>query len=208
MPASTPRTRLVLIRHAESRANVEGVLGGHRGCTGLTARGREQATALRDSLLATGELADAEMLLASLLPRAVETAQLIAPAVGNGTLPVLQRCDLCDVHWGQADGSPAAGLPEVRSAYTTVAPGAESWLGFSLRSRRALRSIARAHRGRATVVVTHGGVIRESLKLFGGDAAGQGTEPEIRYASVTSWTSREGTAPWRLERLNDLLHRE
>ncbi|MFI2207374.1 histidine phosphatase family protein [Streptomyces sp. NPDC020192] len=208
MPASVRRTRLVLIRHAEARANVEGVLGGHHGCTGLTPRGREQAEALRGSFLASGELADAELLLTSLLPRAAETAQLIAPAVGNGSLPVLQRCDLCDVHWGQADGGPAADLPEVRSPYVTVASGAESWLGFSLRCRRALRSIARAHQGRTTVIVTHGGVIKESLKLFGGPSTGREAEPEIRYASVTSWISRDGTAPWRLERLNELPHQE
>ena len=47
-------TRLVLIRHGESRATVDEIVGGHDGCQGLTDRGRRQAEALRDRLGATG----------------------------------------------------------------------------------------------------------------------------------------------------------
>ncbi|HEX2064408.1 MAG TPA: histidine phosphatase family protein, partial [Acidimicrobiales bacterium] len=66
-------TRLALIRHGEAKAALERVVGGQRGCTGLSERGRAQAEALRDRLARTGELT-ADVLLASTLPRAVETA--------------------------------------------------------------------------------------------------------------------------------------
>ncbi len=66
-------TRLVLIRHGESRSTVDRVVGGHRGCTGLTDRGVRQAKALRDRLARTGELAGAAAVLTSVLPRAIET---------------------------------------------------------------------------------------------------------------------------------------
>ncbi|HZI36988.1 MAG TPA: phosphoglycerate mutase family protein, partial [Acidimicrobiia bacterium] len=73
-------TRLVLIRHGESRSTVDRVVGGHRGCSGLTDRGVRQAKALRDRLTETGELAAATAVLTSVLPRAIETADIIAPA--------------------------------------------------------------------------------------------------------------------------------
>ena len=41
-------------------------------------------------------------LLTSLLPRAIETASIIAPALGFEEVP--QDCDLCEVHTGEADG--------------------------------------------------------------------------------------------------------
>ena len=48
-------TRLVLIRHEESRASVAGVVGGHRACQGLPDRGRAQAEALPERLQAPRE---------------------------------------------------------------------------------------------------------------------------------------------------------
>ena len=43
-------TRIVLVRHGESRAQELGILGGHDGCTGLSDLGREQVGRLRDRL--------------------------------------------------------------------------------------------------------------------------------------------------------------
>lgn len=71
-------TRIVLVRHGESRAQELGFLGGHDGCQGLSDRGRRQAVLLRDRLRSTGELADASVLYSSLMPRAVETAAIDA----------------------------------------------------------------------------------------------------------------------------------
>ncbi len=49
------RVRLMLIRHAEPEANIKGVIGGPRNCTGLTDRGRSQAAALGGRLARDGE---------------------------------------------------------------------------------------------------------------------------------------------------------
>ena len=75
---------MVLIRHGEAVCNVSGVCGGQLGCRGLTDRGRRQVEGLRDRLLETGELAGADVLYASVLPRAIETAELLAPALLGG----------------------------------------------------------------------------------------------------------------------------
>ena len=49
-------TRIVLVRHGESRAQELGVVGGHGGCRGLSRGGAWQVEALRDRLEATDEL--------------------------------------------------------------------------------------------------------------------------------------------------------
>ena len=93
--------RLVLVRHGEAHAGFGGVIGGEKGCTGLTDRGRRQAAALRDHLARSGRVR-ADVLLVSVLPRAIETAEIIAPGLG---LEIAGReCDLCEVHTGEADG--------------------------------------------------------------------------------------------------------
>ena len=97
-----PATRLVLVRHGESRATVDRTLGGHESCRGLTERGRRQAQALADRLERTGELSDTSVLLTSVLPRAIETAEIVAPALGS--LEIERDCDFCEFHVGEADG--------------------------------------------------------------------------------------------------------
>ena len=69
---------------------------------GLSDTGREQVGRLRDRLLDTGELAEASALYASVMPRAIETAELLAPALGG--LEVRPECDFCEGHPGEADG--------------------------------------------------------------------------------------------------------
>ena len=73
--------RLILIRHGEAHAGFTGPIAGPRGCAGLTDLGRRQARALRDHLAATGRVR-ADVLISSVLPRAIETAQIIAPGLG------------------------------------------------------------------------------------------------------------------------------
>ena len=97
-------TRLVLVRHGESRATVERFLGGPRTCTGLTDFGRLQAAALRDRLM-SGHDVTATALYASNFPRAIETATIVAPAIGSLSITV-------DSGWGEHDPGPDCdGLP-------------------------------------------------------------------------------------------------
>jgi Histidine phosphatase superfamily (branch 1) len=99
--------RIVLVRHGEAVCNVSGIVGGKTGCTGLTDLGRRQVMALADRLVRTGELGVVDALYSSVLPRAVETAELLRPALGLEGAPVIeivQQCDLCELHPGEADG--------------------------------------------------------------------------------------------------------
>jgi broad specificity phosphatase PhoE len=73
---------LLFVRHAESVSGVEGTFGGPHGCRGLTAPGREQAEKLGQRLAA--ELRDTPpvSVYSSTLRRAIETAAVIAAALG------------------------------------------------------------------------------------------------------------------------------
>ena len=93
--------RLILVRHGDAHAGFHGVIGGQTGCAGLTPLGRAQAEALRDHLADSGRVR-ADVLLASVLPRAIETAEIIAPGLGLEIAG--HECDLCEVHTGEADG--------------------------------------------------------------------------------------------------------
>ena len=75
-------TRLVLVRHGESNATVSRSVGGPRTCTGLSPLGRIQAERLRDRWLRHPEV-NVDVLMSSAFPRARETAQVIAPALGS-----------------------------------------------------------------------------------------------------------------------------
>jgi broad specificity phosphatase PhoE len=94
--------RLVLIRHGESEHAVNNIVGGPRGCQGLTPRGREQAGRLAERLRRTGELADCAALLTSPWPRARQTAEILQPALP--VTAVTEDPNLCELLPGQADG--------------------------------------------------------------------------------------------------------
>ena len=71
--------RLYLIRHGEAYSNVENVIGGMNGDLGLTERGFRQAQALAERLRG-GEIKP-DVLYASTLPRARQTAEYVAEAL-------------------------------------------------------------------------------------------------------------------------------
>lgn len=212
-----PVTRLVLIRHGEAVCNVSGVCGGRTGCTGLTERGIEQVEKLRDRLAVTGELRGTDALYASVLPRAVQTAEILAPALAgdNGPgLSVIRECGLCELHPGEAD---ALTWEEFAQRFghldwdehpdQVIAPGGESWTGFVNRAADTVAALADRHRGQQVVVACHAGVIEASLLGLLPVAGGrQGARLQLRtqHASLTSWEVDNGR--WRLLGYNDSEH--
>jgi len=218
-----PVTRIVLVRHGEAVCNVSGVCGGPIGCGGLTDLGRAQVAVLRDRLAATGELAGADALYASILPRAVETAVLLAPALvaepglgaGRPAPPVpIQECALCELHPGEADGldwsayTARFGVPDWDTdPGRPIAPGGESWTGFVNRVSGALDVLAGRHVGELVVVACHAGVVESSLlaKLpVAGGLEGARMQLRTQHASLTTW--EVDAAGWRLLGYNDGAH--
>jgi probable phosphoglycerate mutase len=210
-PDPRPDTRLVLIRHGESVAQVEGFLSGHDTCRGLSDLGRAQAEALRDRLLTTHELDPVDAVFTSILPRAIETAQIIAPALGEA-MPQ-RECDWCEIHAGEAEGLtwdelreryPSFGDPH--DLFKRRTPNGESWAEFAVRAGARLRRIAEEHEGERVVVVCHGGIIGASFVALGEVSIHnvRNLAYELVNTSLTEW--RWTGSSWHLIRFNDAAH--
>lgn len=211
-------THLYLIRHGEAVSNVDPTAptAGMRGDLGLTPRGVQQAERLRDRLIATGEL-QPDVFIASTLPRARQTAEIIAPAFGD--LPIIWDDDVQELNVGEADGTPwneiKAQVPDLRfEPWKPFSPGGENWPRFMMRVGTALERIVREHYGKTVVVVCHGGVVDTSFLLFAG-LAGM-TRPALEFhtrnTSITHWELRSRPAAWltmdrEVEPLSWVLHR-
>ena len=208
-------TRIVLIRHGEADCNLNRVVGGAKGCTGLTDLGKRQVAALADRLYESGELREASALYSSVLPRAVETAERLRSVVGRGPRslgPVRQRCDLCELHPGESDGMTwdevvaTFGVPDWDvDPGVRIAPGGESWSEFIERASDAVRAVVADHQGQLVVAAVHAGVIEATMIAF------LGVSPEvyrrgwvrITHASMTEWEWVPADDRWILLRFND-----
>lgn len=216
-PPVESETRLVLVRHGRSRVQDDGIVGGHDGCRGLSELGRAQVGALARRWSTSGELADVAALYASELPRAIESASLLAAAVGGHQ--VAASCDLCEHHPGEIDGLlweeaarrfpvPDGWDPDLRRA-----PGSETWTEMAARVRRGLDEIIERHDGGTVVVATHGGVIVHSMIRWLGLEPGP-SSPRAWFnpanASVTEWKlapgPTDGATSVELVRFNDHAH--
>ena len=203
--------RLILVRHGHAHAGFHGVIGGPRGCTGLTDRGRWQAEALRDHLGASGRVR-ADVLLSSVIPRAIETAEIIAPGLGIETFG--RECDLCEVHTGEADGLEWAewgvryGSFDMEADPDRVfAPEGESWNSFHSRVRQMLSRLAREYSDRTVVAVCHAGVIQASLRvLLGAGPVGTGARIKATNTGLTEWGWEPGPGRWTLHSFNETCH--
>jgi probable phosphoglycerate mutase len=201
--------RLILVRHGDAFAGFEGVIAGERACTGLTALGQRQAIALRDHLAESARVT-ADVLLVSTLPRAVETAEIVAPGLGLEILG--QDCDLCEVHPGEADGLTWAeydvrhGSFDMESEPDRVfAPAGESWNTFHDRVQRTLTRLAQEYVGKTVVAVCHAGVIIASLRVLL-PVVGAGAQLRPTNTGLTEWSYDELRDQWTLHTFNDAAH--
>jgi len=207
-------TDLYLIRHGEAVVNVEPIIGGLRGDTGLTDRGRRQAQLLEERLRTEGLHAD--HLYVSTLPRAVETGEYVARAL---QLPMQRDDELQELRPGEADGLSVeewrtrfAGLdePAVTDPFQEFSPGGESWAGFLVRAGRALANLVSRHEDQTVVAVCHGGVLEASFHLaFGVGGTGNKVGFAALNASITHWrhqAAADHRSNWELVTFNDAGH--
>jgi broad specificity phosphatase PhoE len=207
-------TDLFLIRHGESVANVEPVIGGMQGDAGLTERGRRQARLLEERL--RDQRIRADRLYASTLPRALETAEYVSRALD---LSVETDDEVQELRPGEADGLsfeewrarfPGLENGMAASPFHPFSPGGESWASFLARAGAALMRIVIKHPDETVVVVCHGGVLEASFYL----ALGLGpTSKQTAFAplntSITHWRHRpptDGSPEWTLVTFNDAGH--
>lgn len=207
MPTTAP-TRLLFVRHGESNVTVRQVVGGERTCDGLSPLGVQQAERLRDRIR-SGGVPQADVLIASTLPRAHQTAAILAPAWPG--LEVVTDPELVEHRPGEADGFRFAdfgahfGMFDLRAEPDRpLAPGGESLRAFYDRVQVAVDGIARRHVGATVCVVCHGGVIDNVFRHL----LGVGLEADFDLWTLnTALTEfRRHDARWTLLRYNDAAH--
>lgn len=203
-------TRVVLVRHGESNVTVQGIVGGPRTCTGLSDLGRQQAERLRDRFMRTREIA-ADVLISSGYPRAIETAQIVAPALGSLPLHV-------DSNWGEHDPGPECdGLTYAEfvkrfgepywegDPHDVTFPGGETVAEFQLRIGSALFALVEKHAGKNIVVFCHGGVVDAVLRKALQAPPVGAFDIYTHNTSLTEVVNLERNK-WRLHRYNDVAH--
>jgi probable phosphoglycerate mutase len=203
--------RVVLVRHGEARAGVDRIIGGDRGCRGLTERGRAQAAALRDRLARTSEVRP-DVVYASTLPRAIETAEIVAEAFPNIT-EVRRERFLCEHQPGECDGMHFEAAieryaPDLEDVDAPMSPGGESTREFDARVRQAVDTLVAAHAGESVLAVSHGGFITSACLYVLGAPGLDVVHPFRLWPENTSLTefTASSTPPWLLHRYNDAAH--
>ncbi|MEJ5254950.1 MAG: histidine phosphatase family protein [Acidimicrobiales bacterium] len=159
-------TRILLVRHGQSAWNAEGRWQG-RADPPLSQLGRLQARH------AAARLGEVDVIIASPLQRAFDTARIIADELGVG--PVLPEPDLVERDAGEWSGLTRAEIEERWPGWIEAGrrpPGYEDDASVLERATRALARIEREHRGANVVVVCHGGIIY-ALEGHHGDPVGR-----------------------------------
>jgi 2,3-bisphosphoglycerate-dependent phosphoglycerate mutase len=202
-------TELVLVRHGESEAYVDGqpfALVAGQGDPPLSAEGRDQAR------LACARLA-AEKIDAIYVTSLQRTAQTAAPlAAALGLDPQLEA-DLREVHLGEWEGGEyrkmvAQNHPIIQRVVAEerwdLIPGGEDADRFSGRVRAAILRLAASHPGQRVAAFTHGGVIGQAL------AAASGSRPFAFLGAANASISRLVITPdrWIVRVYNDTAHLE
>jgi probable phosphoglycerate mutase len=203
-------TRIVLVRHGESIVTVKRILGGPRSCVGLSDLGRQQAGRLRDRLADAREF-EVDVLMSSGYPRALQTAEIIAPALGGLDVDI-------DPGFGEHDPGPECdgltydefvrrhGPPDWSAdPHAEFFPGGETIAQFHARVNGALDALVRRHAGKTVLVACHGGVVDAVLRRSLRTPQTGGFEVRTRNCSLTEFHEvRAGH--WALLRYNDHAH--
>lgn len=152
--------KLYIARHGETAWNLENRVSG-RTDVPLTERGREQARALARNAMGKG----IEVILASPLQRAQETARAVSDAIG---VPILTDGRLVELNFGIFEGGPRSDpdFCRTRGRMPTRYPGGESAFDLACRVYSLLYDVKRDYGDKTVLLVCHGGVCRMVRSFF------------------------------------------
>ena len=202
-----PATRLILVRHGETEANLNQLWQGDLDAP-LTERGLLQVSATATRLVALHADTPIDHFYVSPLPRAQSTAAAIAAAIG---LPVRIEDGLREVGLGDWEGR---SLHELRDQENLLGrwdedpffapPNGESPALFNQRATATLAALAARHPGQTVLAVSHGAFISSVLATWlGGDARNWRTFDAPNCGLSILLRSALG---WRGELVNDISH--
>lgn len=211
-------SELLIARHGEAHCNRDGIIGGPRGCRGLTDRGRRQVERLATRLNQQHPERPIHALYTTPLRRARESAAIVGTYLG---LDAEIEPDLAEQEYGTGDGRPwvevvaeYGGIPAL-DADRPLAPGGETWREYLHRSSLALGRIIARHEGERVLIVGHGETVDTAFhRFFDLPATSRATiAVAAHHASLTiweeqpiSWTRPSAGRHWTLITQNDTRH--
>lgn len=202
---ATPEIHFV--RHGHHPEGFRGGWSSHS----LSRLGAVQSSLLAQRLRREGARVDT--LISSDLPRATETAEILAQALNVPVSP--------DAEWREADNGVLAGMPEdqARAMYPGLYwsslepdqryPGGESPAAFHQRIEGTFRSLSsrilQGQIGPRAMVVTHGGPIRVILSMVEG-APWSNKEPSAKVHETGIFSLAWTGETWSVTRRDDVAH--
>ena len=172
--------KIIAVRHGQTDWNALGKIQGNMDFP-LNEKGREQAHQTAQ-LLQPGTV---DVVMASTLKRAVETAEIISEQLGiNGE--VIKDKRLCERDFGDYDGLPFKDVDilALRSYNANVAiPNGETIREVAARVFECLDEIIRKYSGKNVLLVLHGHVIRAALWYFEGFPSAETEDPSFDIAN-------------------------
>lgn len=188
-------TKVLLIRHGESTANLNNVFAGNYDAA-LTARGHEQAECTARFIADTYQV---DAIYASDLRRASCTGVHLADMIG---LPVYPERGMREISAGEWEGVPFFGIKDTHPAEwavwindigNAVCPNGESVAEMSERIYETLCRLATANDGKTIAVFTHATPIRSmQCRLSGKPLSYMQKTPWVSNASVSELTFEHG----------------
>ena len=199
---------VVLARHGQGVCNAAGVIGGARGCSGLSPRGRRESALLADRLAELHAEWPFDVLLTSPRPRVLECAQIVGARLAR---PVTVVEALHGQEFGAADGGlwerviAEFGGPPEHDPDRPVAAGAEPWNAYADRVLTALTALLAAYCSRRLLLIGHGKTTGlAGALLAGADPRARAEDYVVDHAAFSHW--RHGPDGWQLVVHNDTRH--
>jgi broad specificity phosphatase PhoE len=189
--------RAFVVRHAQSRANLDARLSSAEPGPELTELGHHQAREVGESMVGQG----VERIYSSPLLRTLSTAEHIGARLGIDVevLPDLREFALGDWEGRPGTDRDVAEHPVFsswlrRESLGDRFQGGESALEVGDRFERALAHVSSALSSGAVVVVTHGGLMGVAVPLV----VGPGSAPARIPANAETWSLISEKGRWRM----------
>lgn len=206
-PSDKPVYNFVFLRHGESVGNAESRWQGQSDYA-LTARGRSQAQALAKRWQSEGVRFD--LIIASPLVRAKETADIIASTMGTKVEidPLLLERHIGEMEGLTADEVRKKPQPPYVTPYDPIGGEGEGDWALFLRAGQALHRLVRRAPG-SYLIVSHGGLLNQLMNAIIGIAPH--VDPSgVRFRFENTAFARVTYLPyqhrWTIDALNDRGH--
>lgn len=203
-------TKVILIRHAETEANLQKIWNGVMDAP-LTERGKAQVVATAERMAQLGQEHPIDHFYVSPIGRARKTAAAITETISIE--PKIED-DLKEFDLGDWEGRSLKELGEEENLWNIwradphfAPPNAESFHSFGQRSVNVAEMLADRHSGETTLIVTHGGVVAFALAKWLGDVTDG--DPFARWGPHNcgiALVERQEDGTWRDHFINSYEH--